>query len=273
MGKIDEVSNIFKKRMTEKTLEDLVEMLCNRPYLFYKPDKNKYYDAMNQFSVKQLREMKSALKHGNKTEEGVVSVGVSRYEEKKTVDLTEMDIGSDEDNSDGINTWHEDSYPEPKKSACKDEKTYRNDPSMIKRFAVCILKDILEYADEMTPEKMIQAVRNYTERYVHAQDTKYGYQRRMAFLLWARFYNFSTHEVAYCMAEGKDPKKECKTFTIPDNMCIFEAQMFQECFGIEKNPRFGRIINAVAETQNVQDGEQCWKRSTGLMSTFMRRGV
>jgi hypothetical protein len=151
---------------------------------------------------------------------------------------------------------------------------------MIKQFAVCILEKEIHYPtddDSLNPEKMIDAVRNYDppkaeygERmahcYAHAVDTVRGYQKRMAFLAFAQFYNFST-------ISALDPSTECqKTFEIPDDMCVFESLMFHETFEIEKDPRFRRIVNRVAELKNINDASELWKRVTGLTSgVIMKR--
>ena len=147
---------------------------------------------------------------------------------------------------------------------------------MIKQFAICILRDILHYSGELTPDDMINAVRNYNPpkaeygeqmvmNYAHAKNTKNGYQTRMSFLLFALDCNFSTINYALNLS-SETPNY----FQIPENMCAFNALMFLFAFEIEKKPRFSRIINAVANTQNIIDAVEFWKIKTGSINTHFR---
>jgi hypothetical protein len=177
MSKIEETSNVFKTNVTENTWREVMNLLRDKPHVFYRPQKDKFYEALDKFTEKQLCEMMLAIDHGLGTE--IVEYEKShemdrRTKDGKNIDQSKYALKKEEPHvakpqsslrknsvyNNDANTWDN----QLRSSIPKQDVPVSccNESNMIKQLSSFILGSELQYEGKMDAEDLINAVKSYS---------------------------------------------------------------------------------------------------------------
>jgi hypothetical protein len=283
--KIEETSNIFESKMNKSSKDGLMTLLRERPHLFYRPKKSKYYEIIDKFTEKEIRTIAEAMDYHLDVDEELpkdfnIWSETCHKDSMNPSDPTSIACqGSDNEawlKKYEMQKQHEKEQEERRKEwlKIKDTLSYRNSANMVKQIAATILEKELEHSldpSDMSLEKITEAIKNYQppkaeygERVVHncahGENTKNVLHQRLAFLCFAEFHNFSPLP---------DLLAGSKSFMIPETLCMFTSYVYFRTFELEKKNRFERLVNVYSKYSGILNATDQFKTATGLPSAFM----